>query len=285
MQILLTGSTGHLGRHVLKQLGATRHAVRCAVRTQAAAGQLLGFAQEIAVADLTDRASLAGLCDGIDTVISTVGASVHINVRGRQSFREIDYQGNRNLLEAAQRAKVRKFVYVSVVTTPALARTAYVRAKEDFASLVMASGLEYQILRPTGFFTAFADLVGMARRGSLPLVAGGEAKTNPIDDEEVARACIEAVESSERERAIGGPDILTRKQILDLVFQAIGRPGRYKPVPAALVKIAGAAYGIFNPRLGDLTQFFLAVSQNDVIAPAYGVRRLEDYLKRIALYS
>ncbi|MEO8662857.1 MAG: SDR family oxidoreductase [Bryobacteraceae bacterium] len=276
-KVLLAGATGNLGRHVLRQLGVHGHYVRALVRRETQAADLRGFAQEIVFADLTQADTLSACCHDIDTVISAAGASVDINTSSRQTFREIDFEGNRNLLEEAIRGQIRKFVYVSALTSTETAHTAYLRAKEDFAALVMKSGLDYQILRPTGFFSAFAFLAGMARERSLPLIGEGTAKTNPIDDEEVATACVEAIQSEIRELALGGPDILTRKEILDLVFHAIGREPRYQRIPAVVVKVAGAAMGLFNPRKRDLTEFYLAVGAHDCIAPPYGRRRLADY--------
>lgn len=259
--------------------------MRALVRTEQQAKELAGFAHEVVQGDLLQPSSLAPACEGVDTIMSTVGASVHLNTKGSRSFQEIDFAGNRNLLAPAVAAKVRKFVYVSVVNPPGLAETAYVRAKDDFGALLERSGLAYQILRPTGFFSAFADLVPMARKRGLPLFGDGGAKTNPIDDEEVAAACVEGIESDERERAVGGPEVFTRKQILELVFAAVGRQPKYQRVPPVLVSVGGKAVRLFNRRMGDLTEFYLAVSRVDATAPAYGRRRLEEYFKQIARYS
>ena len=158
-----------MGRHILKQLGAAGYIVRALVRTEQQAADLIGFAQDVHRGDLSQPSTLLGACDAVDAVISSAGASVHLNTRGKQSFREIDYAGHHALLDDARRAGVRKFVYLSVFHTPALLDTAYVRAKEDFARELAASGIDHQILRPTGFFSAYADLLTMARRGPLPL--------------------------------------------------------------------------------------------------------------------
>jgi len=276
-RILLAGATGNLGRHVLRTLDARGYFVRALVRQESQACDLRGFVQETGVGDLTIDGSLAGCSGGIDTVISTAGASVDINTRGKGSFRDIDFQGNRNLLEEALRAKVRKFVYVSAHSSPETEHTAYLRAKEDFAALVAKSGLEYQILRPTGFFSAFAFLAGMARERPLPLIGVGTARTNPIDDEEVATACVDAIKSGVRDLALGGPDVLTRKEIVDLIFRAVGRPPRYQRIPAGAAKLAGPLTGLFNKRKGHLMEFYLAVGSHDAVAPVYGRRRMEDY--------
>lgn len=284
-KVFPAGATGRLGRHVMRELGMRGYFVRALVRTAPQASDLRGFVQEIVTGDLTVPQTLTGCCAGIDTVISTAGASVDINTRGKTSFRDIDFAGNRNLLYQAVNAKVRKFIYISAFCAGDLARTEYVRAKEDFAALVIQSGLDYQILRPTGFFSAFSFLPGMARRHPLPLVGPGESRTNPIDDEEVATAGVEAIDSQAPEIALGGPDVLTRQEILDLAFAAAGQKPRYQRVPAFAVILGGAAAGLFRPRMRHLAEFYLAVSRHDAVAPVYGKRRLADYFSQLARHA
>lgn len=284
-RVLLAGATGHLGGHVLKHLGANGHSVRALVRSPEQAEELRGFVSETRVADLTEASSLRGVCDGIDSAISTAGASVHINVRGSRSFGEVDRAGNLNLLAEARRSGARKFICVSVLTNPALAETVYVREKEAIARAVAASGMDYLILRPTGFFSAYADLVPMARKGALPLIAGGRALTNPIDDEEVAIACVAGIEEEDREISLGGPDILSRREISELAFRALNRPAKFRMVPAGPIRLASKCTRLFNRRLGDLIEFYAAVSTNDAVAPSLGTRRLVDYLLQIGRFS
>jgi uncharacterized protein YbjT (DUF2867 family) len=283
--ILLAGATGHLGQHVLKQLGIAGFPVRALVRGERQAADLYGLAQEVFRGDLCDPASLNGCCTNIDTVISTAGASLNLNAESKAGFREVDFQGNSNLLAEAKRARVRKFVYLSVLSTPELAQATYVRAKEDFAARVMVSGLDPLILRPTGFFSAYADLIPRARRGRIVLFGDGRARTNPIDDEEVAFACVAAIGSDEHDVDLGGPDILTRREIAGLAFNAVGRTPSYLRIPTPLLRIARPAIGLFNQRLGDLTQFESIASSHDAVAPACGSRRLSDYFTMLARHS
>src|SRR6185436_20632734 len=86
---------------------------------------------DVAVADLTDPASLANVCDGVDAVISCAGASMNINdFSDRKSFQDVDYRGNLNLLIEAKRACVQKFVYVSLANAGELLQTEYAAAHE-----------------------------------------------------------------------------------------------------------------------------------------------------------
>jgi uncharacterized protein YbjT (DUF2867 family) len=194
----------------------------------------------------------------------------------------VDYVGNHSLLQAAKAAGVRKFVYVSVFGAPGYAQTAYVRAHEDFAEELKASGLQFAILRPTGFFSAYAEFVRMAAKGPLPLVGGGKARTNPIHDADLAKICVEAIDSADSERAVGGSDIFTRKEIAELAFQALGTKSRTVPMPAFAFGLARALISPFDKRMRDLIEFIGAVSVSDGVAPAVGTHRLADYFREEA---
>ena len=101
----------------------------------------------------------------------------------------------------------------------------------------------------------------------------------------MAQACVEALTSTESERSIGGPDVLTRRQIGDLVFQSIRKPARYRRLPLVALSAGSRIARLFQPRVGDLTEFYAAVTRHDAVAPAYGTRRLADYFSMLARYA
>jgi uncharacterized protein YbjT (DUF2867 family) len=113
------------------------------------------------------------------------------------------------------------------------------------------------------------------------VIGDGRAQTNPIHEGDVARACVDALTSAETEPAVGGPEIYTRKKIVQLAFEALDRPPRLRFVQPSIMKVPIAATRLINPRLHGLFEFGLAVTQIDVIAPKYGTARLEDYFEGV----
>ena len=88
MRVLVAGSTGYLGRHVVTELKSRGHFVRAFARMSARVpGPWVGV-DEMFVADATDRQTLKGCCGGIDAVISTIGL---VGKGGRQTCWDVDY--------------------------------------------------------------------------------------------------------------------------------------------------------------------------------------------------
>jgi uncharacterized protein YbjT (DUF2867 family) len=280
IKVLVAGASGHLGGHILAACRQRGYWTRALARTEQKALALRQCADDVFIGQATQEETLSGLCDAVEVIVSCLGASVSpMALPDKRSYHDVDYVGNRGLLRAAKAAGVRKFVYVSVFGAPGYAQCAYVRAHEEFADELKASELQFAILRPTGFFSAYAEFVRMAAKGPLPLVGSGIAKTNPIHDADLAKICVEAIDAAETERAAGGTDIFTRKEIAELAFQALGKKSRTVPMPAFVFGLAGALISPFDKRMRDLIEFLGAVSVSDGVAPAVGTHRLADYFR------
>jgi len=277
-RVLIAGASGHLGGHILSACRERGDWTRALVRTEEQAQELRQYADDVFVGQATQMETLLRLCEGIEATVSCLGASVAMAPSpDKRSYHDVDYAGNRNLLQAAKAAGVRRFVYVSVFATPGYAQTAYVRAHEDFADELKVSGLEYAILRPAGFFSAYAELVRLAAKGPLPIIGGGNAKTSPIHDADVAKICVDAIDGTVMEQTVGGPEIFTRKEIAELACQALGKKPQTLPLPAFVFGLMGNLIAPFDKRMRDLIEFIGAVSVSDAVAPAVGTSRLADY--------
>lgn len=276
--ILVAGASGQLGRCVIHELKQQGHRVRVLARQPANIE-----ADEKVQADLTKPETLNGACTGVNAVISCAGASM--NMRGfgnRQSFYQVDWQGNVNLLTEAQRQRVPKFVYVSLAHANKMRQVEYADAHARFAEALRESGLRYTIVSPTGFFGFLLEILKYAKQGHGVLIGDGGCRTNPIHEADVARACIEALTSNERELTVRGPEVFTRKEITELAFDVLGRPPKLMKVPSGVFKALIMPLKLINPRLHALMDFGIAVTQIDCVAPAYGTQRLQDYFTTTA---
>jgi uncharacterized protein YbjT (DUF2867 family) len=156
------------------------------------------------------------------------------------------------------------------------------RAHEDVVSAIRASGLSYTILRPTGVFTALAPYVGFARKGFVPLIGDGSAKTNPIHPADVAAAAIENLHEGPESVSLGGPEVLTRRGIAEIAAFATGKQPHYLSAPLWVARLQSRVIGVFDRRMGELIEFAAAVATNDCVAPAHGTQRLLDYFTHLA---
>lgn len=280
-RVLVAGATGLLGRAVAELLRGRGYRVRTLSRSPERARQVP--ADETVVGDATRPESIAAACDGVDIVFSCLGQSVGADPRNRgPGYRAIDYVGNHNLIEAARRAGVGRFVYVSVFGAEGHPGVAYLRAHADVADELRRSGMGYAVIQPTGFFSAFRPFFEMARDGRALVFGDGGARSNPIHDADLALACADAVASAEsRDIPIGGPEVLTRRQVLELAFAACGRPAKIARAPAWAPGLMGGLIRPFAPRLGELASFIGVVSAGDFVAPPYGTRRLGDFFREL----
>jgi uncharacterized protein YbjT (DUF2867 family) len=267
MDVLVLGARGGLGRLVCEELTARGHRTRPASR-----------------ADARDAAALAGAAAGAGAIVNCAGASVALGLgRGWRGYRAVDTPIGLAAAEAARRTGAR-LVYVAVHHAPAMARVAYIDAHERVAAAMR--DLDGVVVRATGFFSAYAALLPLARRGLLPDVGDGRARTNPIDERDLAAIVAERVAGAgPRELSAGGPEVLTRGQIFEQVAARAGRRVRIVRLPAWLADGGGAALRVLHPRLGQLMRFAAGLARTDAIAPALGARTLAGYLDALAAAS
>lgn len=278
MRVLVAGATGVVGREVALLLKQRGHFVRTISKTPQRADALRECVDEVRVLDATRPEYVAGTCDGLDAVISALGAPVSPSGKGRRSFADVDLRANLNLLAEARRAGARRFVYVGVFTEAVYADTAYVKAHARVETAIRESGLEYGFVRTTGVFGSLAEMLPMALKGPLPVIGDGSALTNPIDERDVAEAVLAAlVAAGSTEVDIGGPETLSRRQIAEAAFTALGRPPRLMKMPVWAFALVRVIYGLFNRRMGEFLAFMQLAVTHACIAPTPGKRKLLEH--------
>jgi uncharacterized protein YbjT (DUF2867 family) len=244
------------------------------VRSPDKADSLREIADEIVEGQVTQPETLGHACDGMDVVFSSVGIT---RQKDGLTFRDVDYQGNLNLLDAARRAGVAKFVYVSVFNGPELRRLDIVDAHEAFVDELERTGMEYAVLRPTGYFSDMGEFFEMAKKGRVYLIGRGDNHGNPIHGADLAEACVEAVDGRETEVDVGGPEVLTFRRIAELAFEALGTTPKISSIPVWLMKPLVAVTRLFNRHKGELLAFFTTATTANSVAPATGTRTLASH--------
>ena len=255
-KVLVLGVSGKLGGHVLRELKAAGYYTRAVTRNINDIQHLSEFYNEAIVADLTQPDTLNGICDGIDAIFSSAGASLDVrDFSNRQSYYQIDYQGNKNLLAQAKSAGIKKFVYVSVFGARQQRHLEYSDAHEKFVDELKASGIDYTLLRPTGFFYVFGEIFNLAKSGMAIQIGNGQSRTNPIHEADLAKVCVAAIQDTEKEIDVGGPEIFTRRQTAELAFKVLNKSPRIISVPPLMFKGAATAIRPFNRRIHALLSF------------------------------
>ena len=285
MRVLVAGASGLLGREVVQVLNARRHWTRALCRSKERAKGLP--ASEVVLADALDSANLRGTADGVDVVFSCLGQTVSgdLSIR-RPGYLAVDVPANRNLLNAATRSGVRRFVYVSVLRADEFPAVTYLRVHSQVAADVKASGMSYGIIEPTGFISHYRVLLELAQTDRAVVFGDGSSKTNPIHEADLAEICADAIESNDSMvLPAGGPTIYTRWEMLAAAFDVLGKPAKIRKVPLWVPGLASRVMKWPAPRVADLMGFLQVLGAEDFVAPCNGKRTLEDLLRLAASES
>jgi len=257
--ITLYGGSGFLGRHIVRALAKTGARMRVAVRRPELAGHLqpLGDVGQINAVQANVRFpdSLRAAVDGADAVINLVGILVP---RGKQTFTAIQDEGARHVAEAARKAGARALVHVSAIGADLNSPAAYGRTKAEGEKAVRDVYPDAIIFRPSivfgpedDFFNRFAALARISP--ALPLIGGGRTKLQPVFVGDVAKAVVAALTGVTKHDApyeLGGPEVLTLKEVMQRVLTYTMRKRMLISEPFWLAKIQGAVLQLVpNPLL------------------------------------
>lgn len=255
MKVLVTGATGFVGREILLRLNEAGHTV-CLLsrRTQSAAVTSLAarYGAEIREGNVCDASSLGDAAIGADAVIHLVGIISEI---GGSTFENVHTLGTQNILGAAGKAGVRRFIHMSALGTRSGAIARYHKSKWAAEESVRTSGLDWTIFRPSiiygpgdGFVNLFAQ---MARYSPvLPLIGGGRSKMQPVAVGGVAKAFVQSLgepKSIGRTFDLCGGEVLTLEQIIDSILAVTGRRRWKLPLPVAMARIQAAIMEFVYP--------------------------------------
>ena len=255
-RVFVLGATGTIGRATVRALVRRGHEVVCFVRPRAGVGAAFG-PQEMArllpgvqlrFGEASDPASLAK--DGFagepfDVLVSCLAS----RTGAPRDAWAIDHQAHVDALEQARRCGVTQVVLLSAICVqkPLLA---FQQAKLAFEQVLVDSGLNYSIVRPTAFFKSLSGQVERVRAGKPFLLFGDGRLTacKPISDDDLGDYLAGCVDDQTRHRRvlpIGGPGpAITPREQGDRLFALMGRPPRFKQVPVGVMDVVISALSL-----------------------------------------
>ena len=280
MHVLVAGATGHLGRALIAELARRGHRTRALVRDPSRAPS----ADDVVVADAS-RDALEDAVAGVDVVFSALGGTSRVDRGPRRSFHELDTVPNLNLLRAAEAAGVERFAYVTLLHADRLRGNAYVDAHEAVVDALRESTIAATIIRANGFYSAYDEMLDMARKGRARVIGDPACRSNPVHDDDLAVACADALEAGAEEVEVGGPEAMTRREEVELVNELAGRGGAAKRMPTALTRGGALFLRPIDPRRAAMLDFLHRICSIDIVGPPHGERTLRDYLRERAAAS
>ncbi|MBQ4505635.1 MAG: NmrA family NAD(P)-binding protein [Firmicutes bacterium] len=231
MKVVLAGAFGNLGYEILKVLCERGYEVVAADLKEKENNGLEGRYSFRSI-DATNAASLKGLCEGAEAVITTMGLT---GASTRFTSYDIDYQGNLNLYNEAKEAGVKKFVYISVIACkePGAEKVPMLHAKAMMEDVILKGSMEYVIHRPTGYFYDIAKVFKpYIEKGEMQLLKGyHNIKANVVDCPDFAAFIVDHIGDTNAIYEVGGKETYTYEEMAKLCFKAAGKPVIIKDNP------------------------------------------------------
>jgi NADH dehydrogenase len=245
-RVVVFGGSGFLGRYVVKRLAAAGSPVRVACRDVEKAKFLkpMGAVGQISpmLTNVRFPETVAQACEGMDYVVNLVGI---LSEFGSQTFDAVQAEGAEAIAKAAAAAGVKRMVHVSAIGADAESESLYSQTKAAGEAAVRAAMPNATILRPSvvfgpedDFFNRFAELGRFAP--VLPLIDGGATQMQPVYVGDVADAVCYALSHGECEGQtyeLGGPDVMTMKEIMEYTMERTGHKRFLAPLPSCIAAI------------------------------------------------
>jgi len=246
--VTVFGGSGFVGRHVVRALARRGYRVRVAVRRPDLAGFLLpaGYVGQISLvqANLRYRQSIFRAVEGSSHVVNCVGIMFE---SGRNTFDAVQDFGARSIAEAASAAGA-KLTHISAIGADQNSESSYARTKGRAETTIFSFLPDAVILRPSimfgpedSFFNKFASMARIFP--ALPLVGGGKTKFQPVYVEDVAEAVARSIDgtiASGKIYELGGPEVLTFRQCLEMMLRITNRGNALVPLPFGIASLIGS---------------------------------------------
>lgn len=269
---LVTGATGGLGRRIVRSLRERQMPVRAFVRLTSRYSELEHRGAEIFIGDLQQDKDIEKACRGVQYIISAHG--------GEGNAQRLGYRANIELIDRAKEAGVQHFVFISVLGVDRGYEDApSFKAKREVEKYLIASGLNYTILRPSGFASNLLPLAEQFRETGIYLLIGDrQSRTSIVSTDDLAQIAVGSV-SVEGARnqilPVGGPDVLQRQDIPRI----FGRIFNTEPIiinpPLFVLDGFRSALGLVNPKASKALGTFCTLLDNEFFCTPQEVENLE----------
>ena len=280
---LVTGATGLLGSHIIEKLIEQRRPVRALVRSGSDTRVLDAWGVEKCIGDITDLASLDEAMKGVETVCHAA-AAVGDWGSWKNYFVPVSIDGTRNMIDAARKVAVKRFIYVSSISAyghpngegMVLDETAplgvdlhkwsyYSRAKVEAERMLWKvhekDDLPVTVVKPSWLYgprdrASMPRLIRAIRAGKGKLIGDGSNRLNLTYAGNVAEGCILAANN---EKALGqsynlaSDGVILQREYLNRIAECIGAKPVTRKVPYVIAKQAAFWMEAFGHLFGRKT--------------------------------
>lgn len=251
MRVVVAGGTGFMGRHIVRAMLDAGHDVSVLGRDPTKVARISELQGAGAVrGDVTDPASLRGTLDTADAIVQAVQFPNHPMEMPRKglTYDRYDRQGTEHLLAEAERAGVRRFLYLSGAGADVTSSRTWYRAKGMGEEAIRRSGVEHFILQPSWSYgpgdRALSRFALMAKLTPFVVVPGTQPQLiQPVFVGDVAEVLCRALARDDvwnQTFEIGCRAPLTMHDVVETMLRVMGKKRFIVHVPLPLLKLATA---------------------------------------------
>lgn len=277
--ILMAGGSGTLGTRLIPLLAERGLALRILSRDPGKMPSSAADRVQVVRGDVRDVSTIVPAMAGVGTVISAItGFGMARDV----SPRTVDWEGNRNLIRAAEAAGVEHFILLSVCQAAADHPIELFRMKHRAEEELRASGLSWTIIRPTAYMETWLGVLGapLLRTGTTRVFGRGANPINFVSADDVARLVdLAVVDPTMRGVTVeaAGPENLTMVGVVETFETVTGAHGKVSHVPLPMMRVMSALMTPFNPSMAGIMKAAVVMDTRDMTfdrSPAQSGNRL-----------
>lgn len=254
--ILVTGATGFIGQHLVKQLVEAQHPVCGLIRPSPRERSFApGVKIHIVAGDLDDLPALRVALYHATHVVHLAGIWEETE---RDTYESANLRGTHNLIEAMHEVGVKRLITIGSIAAHTHSAFPYMRVKAQMDDIIEASDLDYTILESSAVYGPgddWTETIALTLRRFpffFPIPGDGRARLQPLFVQDLAQcilACIANDKTSRKLFTIGGPQQMTYDEMINIIMQATGRTRRKRYVrPASALRWSNSIRSLIGGR-------------------------------------